>query len=445
MARVVKIFKTLARHPKKTIFFIALTAAGGNFANKKYEEHLMMRNYCLQAQKYGNMPSPLGEKERHITVLLNPAASEGKGKKYFDKYCAPLLHLSGMKVAVVRTEHEGQARSLMEVMDNTDAVVVAGGDGTLAEVVTGVMRRTDRKEAVKKFPIGILPLGEINTAAKAIWGITDVEPKDLAKATMAIIHDLKTNLDIMEITPLKASEDGEDPKPVYAVSSIQWGAYRDALERKDVYWYWTMLKKYMTFVFSSYKDITWSCDAQVEYTDPCSGCSRCQYTPVKEPQPEEPEPPKSKHWWASFIPKTHFIVNKETEEEVPQIDYSVIDNPLCGTKKSLPVDASEVIISTCNTQETSHIPRHALSFRTGASNISALDFIKEGWSRTWTGVKSHLTEIQAGELTLLPTGSLQTQEGKDRELSIDNDTFEVRPMKIQVKPEALTIYAGAVM
>lgn len=57
-----------------------------------------------------------------------------KSKAVFDKYCAPLLHLAGIKVAVVRTEHEGQARDLMGLMEKTSAVVVAGGDGTLAEV-----------------------------------------------------------------------------------------------------------------------------------------------------------------------------------------------------------------------------------------------------------------------------------------------------------------------
>lgn len=58
-----------------------------------------------------------------------------KSKAMFDKYCAPLLHLAGLKVAVARTEHEGQARDLMAIMEKTSGVVVAGGDGTLAEVL----------------------------------------------------------------------------------------------------------------------------------------------------------------------------------------------------------------------------------------------------------------------------------------------------------------------
>lgn len=40
---------------------------------------------------------------------------------------------------------------------------------------------------------------------------------------------------------------------MYAASGINWGAYRDARERKDIYWYWSVLKKYITYVFSSYK------------------------------------------------------------------------------------------------------------------------------------------------------------------------------------------------
>lgn len=47
--------------------------------------------------------------------------------------------------------------------------------------------------------------------------------------------------------------DGTPPKPVYAASQLEWGAFRDAQERKTNYWYWGSLKKYITFLFSSYK------------------------------------------------------------------------------------------------------------------------------------------------------------------------------------------------
>ena len=39
-----------------------------------------------------------------MTVILNPAANGGKGRKNYEQYCAPLLHLAGLKVSVIRTE-----------------------------------------------------------------------------------------------------------------------------------------------------------------------------------------------------------------------------------------------------------------------------------------------------------------------------------------------------
>lgn len=33
-----------------------------------------------------------------------------------------------------QTDYEGQAKKLLELMENTDVIIVAGGDGTLQEV-----------------------------------------------------------------------------------------------------------------------------------------------------------------------------------------------------------------------------------------------------------------------------------------------------------------------
>lgn len=59
--------------------------------------------------------------------------------------------------------------------------VVAGGDGTVHEVVTGLLRRNDSQMAVKRFPIGIVPCGKINTVAfnlnKNTFNVNDIKAK----------------------------------------------------------------------------------------------------------------------------------------------------------------------------------------------------------------------------------------------------------------------------
>ena len=102
---------------------------------------------------------------RHVTVILNPVANKKQSKADYEKYCAPLFNLAGLKVSLVITEAEGQAKDLMQVMDNTDCVVVAGGDGTVHEVITGLLRRDDANIASKRFPIGIVPVGKNNNVA----------------------------------------------------------------------------------------------------------------------------------------------------------------------------------------------------------------------------------------------------------------------------------------
>lgn len=94
-----------------------------------------MRHYCEIASEYGDVTHPVLKPFRKITVILNPAANKRKSKSLFDKYCAPLLYLAGISVTVVQTEYAGQPKDLLETLDpNTDAIIIAGGDGTLSEV-----------------------------------------------------------------------------------------------------------------------------------------------------------------------------------------------------------------------------------------------------------------------------------------------------------------------
>lgn len=56
----------------------------------------------------------------------------------FDEYCAPILHLAGIPIDVVKTDSEGHARRYIEELESLpETILVAGGDGTVSEAVTG--------------------------------------------------------------------------------------------------------------------------------------------------------------------------------------------------------------------------------------------------------------------------------------------------------------------
>lgn len=51
--------------------------------------------------------------------------------------------MAGIAIDIVQTDSEGHARRYMEDLDKLpDAILVAGGDGTLSETITGICSQT---------------------------------------------------------------------------------------------------------------------------------------------------------------------------------------------------------------------------------------------------------------------------------------------------------------
>lgn len=56
----------------------------------------------------------------------------------YEKYCAPILNVGGLSIDIFKTDSEGHARRYVEELDVLPhAILCGGGDGTLAEIVTG--------------------------------------------------------------------------------------------------------------------------------------------------------------------------------------------------------------------------------------------------------------------------------------------------------------------
>lgn len=265
MERARRLATTLRTHWKKSLFLTGVGLYGAKWYNKKLQNEAFMRELCQEAIGYGSGTIQGAETPLYnVTVILNPVASGGKARKLYEKYCAPLLNLAGMKVSVMRTESEGQAKEIMEIMSDADAVLVAGGDGTLMEAVTGLLRRTDN--AAAKLPLGVLPVGKTNTLAHRLFQCDD-EVRLMGEATMAVVRQLRRPVSVMEVEN-RAEDENMRGKKLYFMNRLEVGAWKDARLRADKYWLFGFgLKNYVTYLGSfttGSKHVSWSCDLDLQ-------------------------------------------------------------------------------------------------------------------------------------------------------------------------------------
>uniref|UniRef100_A0A2H8TEM6 Acylglycerol kinase, mitochondrial n=1 Tax=Melanaphis sacchari TaxID=742174 RepID=A0A2H8TEM6_9HEMI len=416
MAKVFGVFKTIRNNWKKSVFFTAVLSYGANFANEKYETHMFMSQCCKTVSAYGDMPLSVDKKPKKVTVILNPAANKRNSKSDFEKYCAPLLYLAGYSVTVLITEREGGARSLVEnLIGETDALIVAGGDGTLSEVVTGLLRRLKGDISLTEhLPIGILPLGRTNNVARQL-----LQPQDdnhvhfLTNATMAIINEVNSAHPVVKIENLESQN---PEKCVYALNSIEWGALREAKVTRDQYWYFGKLRDLAAFVFGN-KFIHYTVDAELEYSPPCSGCSNC-YTKVTTAINKSSSLLSWISWAFSF------------KRNPSGTDYSKIINPECSNYSKVPIKTFNVDINL----DIKEAP--VLRINVGPENISYSEFVKEGYLKFRDeNSKIQNSTIEAKDVIVTPHS-----DDENKWLSIDNEDYEVKPMKLSLLPNAVYLF-----
>uniref|UniRef100_A0A667ZVV6 Acylglycerol kinase, mitochondrial n=1 Tax=Myripristis murdjan TaxID=586833 RepID=A0A667ZVV6_9TELE len=275
MARVVKVFRTLRNHWKKSTFAVCVLSYGGHWLYGKHCDQVMRTEACLEAREYGRQQIAPQEQLRKATVILNPAACGGKANNLFEKNAAPILHLAGVEVTIVKTDYEGQAKKLMELMEHTDMLIVAGGDGTLQEVVTGLLRRPDQ-EKFSQVPIGFIPLGSQNSLSPSLHLLSDNKVKHITSATLSILKGETIPLDVLQIK-------GEKEQPVFALLGLRWGAFRDAAATISKYWYLGPLKTKAAHWFSTLREWPLVREASVSYLAP-------SLRPPDEPLQKPPRP-----------------------------------------------------------------------------------------------------------------------------------------------------------
>lgn len=340
----------------------------------------------------------------------------------FDDYCAPILHCAGVAVEVVHTDSEGHARRYVEEIEVLpDALLIAGGDGTVSEAVTGFLRRAHFTDC----PIGVLPVGRTNTFAKQIFEYSNdsnlAEVNGLANATIAAVRSKTTHRDVIKIEPLSVDSSDAPARPIFALGNVQWGAYRDALSLRDKYWYTGPLREYTCFLFNAFGDrLTWNCSSQITYSAPCPGCSNC----FNKPKQAAPVPPSNRRWWSS-APKS----------ATAGPDFSKVQNPTCSAQQTANIQASELLISQDANRLDTELPR--LVIQLGRDEPTSVDFLRESWTRVHNDEFEPVRQVDVRAVEIRPEPEVLFSEEKEAFFSIDNEAYEVKPVRISVVPRAL--------
>lgn len=143
---------------------------------------------------------------KHYIVVVNPVGGARRGNALV-RQVERLLRDAGNTVATHVTTHRGHAAQIAEETDLSacDALCAVGGDGTLHQVVSGVLRREGPPP-----PLGIIPAG---TGNSVLHHLGRCDPQ---QAVRRILCGTTTPLDVMQVTTPEGAR-------YYCVNLVGWG------------------------------------------------------------------------------------------------------------------------------------------------------------------------------------------------------------------------------
>ncbi|XP_054738569.1 ceramide kinase [Anastrepha obliqua] len=150
------------------------------------EDAYVVRQWHTLLNKMLANTAPTRLRVRRLLVFINPYGGRKTGVDVYERYCKPIFQLAGIDASCILTQRSNQIRDILLSDDLTpfDAICCVGGDGTVAEVINGLLFRAiydaglnPRQPAyVPKpaLPIAIIPAGSTDTIAYSVHGTADV-------------------------------------------------------------------------------------------------------------------------------------------------------------------------------------------------------------------------------------------------------------------------------
>ncbi|MEE9167750.1 MAG: diacylglycerol kinase family protein [Candidatus Neomarinimicrobiota bacterium] len=147
---------------------------------------------------------------KRFILAVNPFGGKKKALEVL-KRVTPVFESSGAKLEIRETEYAGHAGDMINQIDfsDWDGFCLVGGDGTLHEVLNGLLTRTDAAQ----IPIGCIPAGTGNSF------MHDLNCLDPVEAARKILQGKTRPIDVAEIRM------GSDT--VYAFNVVGWGMATD--------------------------------------------------------------------------------------------------------------------------------------------------------------------------------------------------------------------------
>jgi len=164
---------------------------------------------------------------RKAILVYNPKGGNKKAQRLLDTLVSPLLREADFQVEIVATTHRGHAEEIGRTaeLDKVDALVVMGGDGTLGEVATGILSRTDGVTC----PLGFVPAGTGNTVTRELLGCKTAGACEsgVRAAIGAITGGRTRQIDALKLA-LVSEKDAKTPITRYALNTVMAGFGPDA-------------------------------------------------------------------------------------------------------------------------------------------------------------------------------------------------------------------------
>jgi diacylglycerol kinase (ATP) len=139
-----------------------------------------------------------------LFIVVNTRSGTQRGMKILQQI-KPVLVSAGTQIEVHVTEHPGHAREIAGALnlEAYDGICIVGGDGTIHEIVDGLMHRNERIG----IPLGFIPAGSGNTMHQHL------QCSDPLDAVRRILAGRTCPLDVAHV--------------VYCVDIVGWGAVAD--------------------------------------------------------------------------------------------------------------------------------------------------------------------------------------------------------------------------